>query len=148
MSPINAYLTFDGNAAEALRFYERTLPRTQIETLMTFAQMPAGGDGTGCGGGALPEGCADRLMHGCLTFGGGLLMASDAMPGQPYEGIKGCAIALSCADNDEAQRVFTALAEGGRITMPLQPTFWAERFGMLTDRFGTPWLVNGTPVPL
>lgn len=139
MSPINAYLTYNGNAAEALQFYARTLPRAKIDKLLTFGQMPP----DACP--ALPPGGGDRLMHGCLSFDGGLLMASDTMGTEPYDGIKGCGLALQCADNDEAQRVFEALAAGGTITMPLQPTFWAERFGMVTDRFGTPWLVNGTP---
>lgn len=139
MSPINAYLTYNGNAAEALQFYARTLPRAKIDTLLTFAQMPPDARP------ALPPGAENRLMHGSLSFDGGLLMASDTMGTEPYDGIKGCGLALQCADNDEAQRVFEALAAGGTITMPLQPTFWAERFGMITDRFGTPWLVNGTP---
>lgn len=145
MSPINAYLTFDGNGAEAMRFYERVL-KAKMETCMTFGDAPKDDTppGEGCAGGELPPGSENRLMHACLTFeGGGLLMASDSMPGQPYEGMKGFGVALSCGTNEEAKRVFEAFADGGTVQMPLSPTFWAEQFGMVTDRFGTPWLING-----
>jgi len=70
-------------------------------------------------------------------------MASDSMPGQPYGGMKGFSLSLIYPTTAEAKRIFDALAEGGQVTMPLQKTFWAEAFGMLTDRFGTPWMVNG-----
>ena len=138
MSPINPYLFFDGNAAEAMRFYERTL-NGKLQALMTYADMPGG-----CA--QMPPGSESRVMHACLMFDGGMLMASDAMIGQPWDGVKGCSVALSCASNDEAQRVFSALAEGGQVTMPMDKTFWAERFGMVTDRFGTPWMVNGVQI--
>jgi PhnB protein len=139
MSPVNAYLVFDGNGAEALRYYERVLPRAKLDMLMTFGQMP-GGDGQ------MPPDVAKRLMHGRLVFDGGLLMASDSMVGHPYEGMKGFGVALFCADNAEAKRTFDALAEGGTVTMPMQATFWCEAFGMVTDRFGAHWMVNGTAI--
>ena len=66
----------------------------------------------------------------------------------PYEGIKGVAIAVDYATVAEAESVFAALSEGGKVTMPMSPAFWAKRFGMCTDRFGTPWIVNGEPVAL
>jgi PhnB protein len=82
-------------------------------------------------------------MHAALAYGGGLLMASDSMPGQPYEGMKGFGVALTLDTVAEGQRVFDALADGGKVGMPYGKTFWVEAFGMVTDRFGTPWLVNG-----
>ena len=60
----------------------------------------------------------------------------------PFNQPQGFSVSISVKDADEAQRIFTALAEGGTVGMPLQETFWAKRFGMLIDRFGTPWMVN------
>ncbi|WP_422085066.1 MULTISPECIES: VOC family protein [Variovorax] len=134
MSPINAYLTFDGNAAEAMRFYEKTLGG-KMQMMMTMGEAP--------GAEQFPPGAADRIMHAALAYGDGLLMASDSMPGMAYEGMKGFGVALTLDTVPEAQRVFDAFAEGGKVTMPFGPTFWVEGFGMVTDRFGTPWLVNG-----
>lgn len=143
MSPINAYLTFDGNAAEAMRFYEHVL-RGKMETMMTMGEAPPAAPGDACADmGPVPPEAADRIMHACLVFGEGMLMASDAWPGQPYEGMKGFGVALTLPSVAEAQRVFDAFAEGGKAEMPMAPTFWAEIFGMVTDRFGTPWLING-----
>jgi PhnB protein len=133
MSQLNTYLTFDGNCAEAMRFYERILGGKL--DLMTHAQSPMA-DQT-------PPGSADRIMHARLTFDGGMLMASDSMADHPYSGMKGFSLSLIHPTPAEAQRIFDALSEGGRVTMPVQKTFWSEAFGMLVDRFGTPWMVNG-----
>jgi len=133
MPQLNTYLTFDGNCAEAMRFYERTLGGKL--DLMTHAQSPMA-DQT-------PPGMADKIMHARLTFDGGMLMASDAMAGHSYGGMKGFSLSLIYPTPAEAQRAFDALSEGGRVTMPVQKTFWSEAFGMLVDRFGTPWMVNG-----
>lgn len=84
---------------------------------------------------------ADRIMHARLVVGEQVLMASDNGSPMPYEGMR--ASASRYPDVAEAERVFTALADGGEVTMPFGETFWAERFGMLKDRFGTPWFVNG-----
>jgi PhnB protein len=138
MPETNAYLIFDGNCAEAMRFYERTLGG-KLESVMTFRETP------GCE--QMPADSLDRVMHARLMLDGRPLMASDSMPGQPYEGMKGFSLALVYPTPDEAQRVFDALAEGGKVSMPMQKTFWAEAFGMVTDRFGTPWMVNGAMMP-
>lgn len=134
MPPINAYLMFDGNAAEAMRFYEKTLGG-KMQMMMTMGEAP--------GAEQFPPGAANRIMHAALTYGDGLLMASDSMPGTPYEGMKGFGVALTIETVAEAQRVFNAFADGGNVTMPFGKTFWVEAFGMVTDRFGTPWLING-----
>ncbi|RYF83930.1 MAG: VOC family protein [Comamonadaceae bacterium] len=137
MSPINAYLTFDGNAAQAMRFYEQVL-NGKLEMMMTMGEMP-GGEGQ-----KMPADQQQRIMHAALSFGGGMLMASDTMcDSAPYEGMKGFGVAVSLPSAAEAKRVFDAFADGGTVQMPLEPTFWAEVFGMVVDRFGTPWLVNG-----
>lgn len=82
-------------------------------------------------------------MHAYLELDGGSLMAGDAMANEGYEGIKGVSITLSYEDTAEAKRVFDELSDGGTVTMPWSPTFRAESFGMLRDRFGTPWIING-----
>jgi len=133
MHQLNAYLFFDGTCADAMRFYERTLGG-KLE-MMTHADSPMAGQ--------TPPGSADRIMHAHLGFDGGTLMASDSMAGQPYGGMKGFSLSLVYPNVADAKRVFDALADGGRVTMPLQKTFWAETFGMLVDRFGTPWMVSG-----
>lgn len=133
MAQLDAYLTFDGTCADAMRFYERTLGGKL--TLITHAESPMAAQ--------TPPGSADRIMHARLDLGGRLLMASDAMVGHPYQGMKGFSLSLIFSEVSDAKRTFDALAEGGKVTMPLQKTFWAEVFGMLVDRFGTPWMVNG-----
>jgi PhnB protein len=133
MNPVNAYLFFDGTCADAMRFYERTLGGKL--DLLTHAQSPIAGQ--------TPPGSADRIMHARLTTDGGSLMASDTMVGHTYEGMHGFSLALAYPTAADARRIFDALAQGGRVTMPMQKTFWAEAFGMLVDRFGTPWMVNG-----
>lgn len=134
MAHVNAYLTFDGNCAEAMRFYERTLGG-KLEVMMKNSETPMAAQ--------MPTGSGDRIMHARLVTGGEIvLMASDSMMGQPYKGMKGFSLSLIYPTVAEGQKVFNALGEGGRVTMPFQKTFWAEGFGMLVDRFGTPWMIN------
>ena len=134
MSQLDSYLFFDGNCAEAMRFYEQALGG-KLEMMMKYGESPEQCD--------MPPGSADRVMHACVTLDGRLLMASDSMPGEPYKGMNGFSLSLVYPTVDEAQRAFDALAKGGNVRMPLAKTFWVERFGMVTDRFGTPWMVSG-----
>jgi PhnB protein len=134
MPQLNAYLGFDGNCAEAMRFYERVLS-AKLGGMLRYGDSPM------CDN--VSPGSADRIMHASLWIDGAVLMAGDAPVGTPYEGMKGFSLTLTYPTVAEATSVFNALAEGGRVTMPLQKSFWAESFGMLTDRFGTPWIVNG-----
>jgi len=135
-----AYLSFDGNCAEAMRFYEKAL-MGQLEVLMSGADSPM------CE--MIPKESAHRILHARLVLpGGGALFAGDC-PGQmPYEGIKGVSMTVEYPTVAEAGKVFAALAEGGRITMPMQGAFWAKSWGMLVDRFGLAWIVNGEPIPV
>jgi len=133
MQPLNAYLLFDGTCGDAMRFYERLLGGKL--DLMTVAQSPAAGK--------TPPGTADKILHARLTIDGGTLMASDWMTSEPYQGMHGFALSLVYPTAADAKRVFDALAQGGRVTMPFGKTFWAEAFGGLVDRFGTPWMING-----
>jgi PhnB protein len=135
-----AYLSFNGNCAEAMRFYERTLGG-KLEVLMSGAESPMAEQ--------IPREWAHRILHARLALShGGLLFAGDCPANMPYEGIKGVSMTLNYATVEEAERIFSALADGGRITMPMQPAFWARAWGMLVDRFGTSWIVNGELVPL
>jgi PhnB protein len=133
MPQIHAYLVFDGNCAEAMRFYERTLG-AKIDMMMTHAESPMK-DQT-------PPGAENRIMHAALVIDGQRLMASDDMPFRPYQGMHGFSISLSYPTAAEGKRMFDALAAGGQVNMPYQKTFWAEGFGMLVDRFGVPWMIS------
>ena len=134
MPQIHAYLSFDGNCADAMRFYERVLGGN-LKALLKNSDTPAAAD--------VPPGNEDRIMHAYLEFDGGAIMAGDAMCSEKYDGIKGVSKTLSYDDTAAAKRVFDALSDGGTVTMPWSPTFWAESFGMLRDQYGTPWIVNG-----
>ncbi|MGH8131102.1 MAG: VOC family protein [Steroidobacteraceae bacterium] len=134
MSQLDAYLFFDGTCAEAMRFYERTLGG-KLEMMMTHGESPEAAKS--------PPGNADRILHASLVIDGRLLMASDSMTGQPYTGMNGFSLSLVYPTVAEARRVFGALAKDGRVNMPMEKTFWVEAFGMLVDRFGTPWMVSG-----
>lgn len=134
------YLGFDGNCAEAMRFYERVLGG-KITVMMTGAQSPMADQ--------MSKEFADRVMNAQLLLpGGGLLYAGDAPPHVPYQGIKGVNITLNFDTVEEAESIFNALAEGGKVTMPYSPTFWAKKFGMLIDKFGVSWIINGELTPL
>ena len=128
MSDVNAYIFFDGNCAEAMKFYEVTLGGS---VRMVKASETPGGSG-------------DAIMHARLDLhGGGVLMASDWMdPNAPYPGKHGYRVFVSYPTIADAQRVCDALAEGGSVELPFQKTFWSEGFGMVTDKFGTPWMVQ------
>ena len=133
MPQLNAYLSFDGTCAEAMRFYERVLGGELM--LMKNSEAPAEARG--------PGGDPNRIMHARLRLDGRTLMASDWPTDRPYEGMKGFSLSLICPTVPDARRAFDALSEGGKVTMPFGKTFWAEAFGMLVDRFGTHWMVNG-----
>jgi PhnB protein len=126
------YLNFNGDCAEAFRFYERVLGG-KIETMQTHGDSPIANQ--------VPPSWHDRILHARLVVGDAVLMASDTPPGH-YERPSGLYVSIGVDDPVEADRIFYALAENGTVTMPIEKTFWAERFGMLIDRFGTPWMIN------
>lgn len=129
---LTPYLNFNGQCEAAFKFYEQCLGGTII-AMLTYGSSPMS-DQT-------PPEWRDRIMHARLTVGSATLMGSDALPGH-YEETKGMTVALNTDTADEAERVFHALSENGTVQMPIQTTFWATRFGMLVDQFGTPWMVN------
>jgi PhnB protein len=129
---LNAYLLFKGNCEEAFKFYESALGG-KIEAMLPFAGTPAEKH-------TAPE-FLQKIMHARLVVGDAVLMGSDA-PGEKFEQPKGFSVALHTDDPAEAERLFQALEKGGSVSMPMQATFWAVKFGMLVDRFGIPWMVN------
>ena len=134
------YLSFDGTCAEAMRFYEKVLGG-KIKVMMSGGQSPMADQ--------IPKEFADRIMNAQLELpGGSFLYAGDCPSHMPYEGIKGVSVALNFDDVAEAEAIFNALSQGGKITMPFSPTFWAKKFGMLVDRFGVPWIINGELQPV
>jgi PhnB protein len=137
MIDVNAYIFFNGNCAEAMHFYEKALGGTL--RLVTARDMPNSG---------VPDDQLDAIMHARLDLkDGGAFMASDWMaPEMPYPGMAGFRVCLTYPKKDDAKRVFDALADGGTVHMPFEKTFWSEGFGMVADRFGTPWMV-GTEGP-
>jgi PhnB protein len=133
MMQVNTYLFFNGQCEAAFKFYERCLG-AKIEAMMTHAGSPAEAQA--------PPGWRDKILHARLVVDGGTaLMGSDAPPGH-FEQPQGFSVSLGITDPAQAERIFQALAENGKVQMPLQKTFWAQRFGMLVDQFGIPWMVN------
>jgi PhnB protein len=129
---LNPYLLFNGTCEEAFKFYAKTLDGT-IKTMMPFEGSPMEKHA--------PEEWRKKIMHATLDLDGQVLMGSDAR-GEHYHKPQGFSVSLSVDKPEEAERIFAALAEGGNVRMALQETFWAARFGMVTDRFGIPWMVN------
>ena len=129
---LNPYLSFKGDCEEAFAFYERVLGATR-GPLFRWGGSPMEGQA--------PPGWADKVMHGSVTIAGQTIMGAD-MPSAMYEPPHGFSLSLQIPAAAEAERVFAGLAEGGTVKMPLEKTFWAERFGTLVDRFGIPWQVN------
>jgi PhnB protein len=139
MPQLNAYLSFNGNCAEAVQFYAQALG-AEVETLLRVRDTPMAPDS--------PPEVQDQVMHAYLVHPGGFsLMAGDSM-GMPYSGVHGVSMTLNYDTVAEARAAFEALSVGGTVTMPLAEAFWADIFGMLTDRFGVPWIVNGGTKPL
>ena len=126
------YLLFNGDCAEAFKFYEQTLGG-KIDALMPYAGSPSAEH-------APPE-WQDKILHASMTIDGQMIMASDAPPGH-YSKPQGISVSIALKDRDKGEQIFNKLAEGGTTQMPFQKTFWASGFGMCVDRFGIPWMVN------
>ena len=134
------YLSFNGNCAEAMRFYAQLLGAEL--NVMTYGDMPPDPNAP-----AMPDALKNRVANAALMKDGALLlMASDAASevcdGAAYAAPQGMDACLNVDSATEGERIFKALAEGGKVTMPYEATFWAEGFGLVTDRFGTPWMTN------
>ena len=130
---VQAYITFGGRCEEALEFYTKSIG-AEVSGLMRWKESPEA-DMKG------PPGWEEKVMNAAFRIGESQLMADDGMGDKTAE-FKGMTLAIEVADDAEARRVFTALGEAGNVTMPLMKTFWTSSFGMLTDKFGVPWMVN------
>lgn len=129
---LNPYLSFSGQCETAFRFYETCLGG-KIVAMVTHGETPIADQ--------FPSEWRDKIIHARLMVGDQVLMGADTPPDR-YEAPKGFSVTLGIEDPAEAERIFQALEEGGKVCMPLQKTFWAIRFGMLVDKFGIPWMIN------
>ena len=132
---IESYLFFNGRCEEAVEFYRKALG-AQVESLVRFKDSP---DPSMCAPNA-----GDKVMHACFRIGETSLMASDGQcGGRPS--FQGFSLSLTVPDVAEADQLFTSLAEGGQVQMPLASTFFSPRFGMVADRFGVSWMIYVAP---
>jgi PhnB protein len=132
MMQMTPYLSFKGDCEAAFTLYARSFGG-EIGPMFRYGGSPMADQ--------VPADWADRIMHGSLTVGGQVLMGADAAP-DTYEPPTGFSMSLHTNSAADAERVFHDLADGGAILMPLEQTFWAERFGIVVDRFGIKWSIN------
>ncbi len=133
---IQPYLFFGGRCEEALEFYRQTL-NAEVLMLMRFKDSPEPHPG-------LAPSSEEKVMHATIQIGETKVMASDGGMCEGREVFKGFSLSISTSNEAEAERMFSALADGGKVDMPLSKTFWAPKFGMLTDQFGVSWMVSLT----
>ena len=129
---LSAYLNFNGQCAAAFAVYAKCFGGT-ITFTQKFGDSPMKDQ--------VPADWYDKIMHTTLTVGDNVLMGADAAPSH-YAPVQGIHVSVSVANTAEGERIFNALAEGGKVTMPFQKTFWSPGFGATVDRFGIPWMVN------
>lgn len=129
---LNPYVHFDGRCEEAFQFYQQTLGG-KIEMLVRYDAMPSADH--------IPAEWRGKIGHAQLAVGDQVFMGCDAPPSH-YRKPQGFSASIHVKDPSEAERIFRDLSREGSIGMPIQETFWARRFGMLTDRYGIPWMVN------
>ena len=130
---VQPYITFGGRCEEALEFYKKSVG-AEVTGLLRWKDSPDAGMKP-------PPGYEDKVMNAAFRIGETRMMADDGLSEKTAE-FKGMTLAIEVADDAEAKRVFMALGEDGKVTMPLMKTFWTSSFGMLTDKFGVPWMVN------
>jgi len=134
---LNPYLHFNGQCEAAFKFYEKCLGG-KIAFKITNGESPMAKD--------TPKERHSQILHARFVVGDNVLMGSDCPPDR-YDEPKGFSITLGIDTPQEAERVFAALSEKGKVCMPIQETFWAHRFGMVTDQFGVPWMINCEKTP-
>jgi PhnB protein len=136
---LHTYLNYGGNCAQAFRFYEKHLGG-KISMMMTYGDQPNAKD--------VPPDQKDAILYARMSIGETDLMGSD-VPADRFQPMRSVYLCLSVNATDEAERIFALLSEGGEIFMPMQETFFAHRFAMLRDRFGTSWMIihERTPQP-
>lgn len=127
------YLSFDGRCREAFEFYAETLGG-EIRDMISHGETPVGEH-------VSPE-WQDKIINAYLVVDGAELMGADTPPEMGQVTPVGFSVSIQIDDEARATRIFNAFAEGGTVMMPLEATFWARKFGMVTDRYGTPWMIN------
>jgi PhnB protein len=125
-------LVFNGECDAAFTLYQQCLEGT-VTFRLTWGESPMAGEA--------PPDWRDKIVHATLTVGSTVLHGGDVLPDR-YERPQGFQLQLNLDDAAAAERIFARFAEGGRVTVPLQQTFWAQRFGAVVDRFGIPWGIN------
>jgi PhnB protein len=131
------YLFFGGNCRQAFTRYQEIFGGELV--LLPMKDMPSDEP--------VPAAQADLIMHAALMVDGNLLMASDDPTTDSFGPVQGMQVNYAVADVAEAKRVFEALADGGKVTLPIAETFWSPMFGMCVDRFGTPWMISAEAPP-
>ncbi|WP_067928642.1 VOC family protein [Alicyclobacillus shizuokensis] len=132
---VTPYLVMNGNANEAIAFYERALD-AKVVFKQTFGEMPENPDFP------LPADAKDRVSHATIQIGEDVLMFSDTFPGQPHQSGNQVTICISTNDKEQSKRFFDALKEDGKVSMPLQETFFSPAYAVLTDKFGVTWQIH------
>lgn len=132
MTQISPYLNFNGNCREAMMFYKDRLGG-ELQ-LMTVKETPTAAQ--------CPAGMQDQIMHASLTGDGFLLMASDMLSGGTYQPGNNFSLSMNCSSEEQIRALFDKLSEGGQVYEPLKEQFWGALFGMVTDQFGTRWMLN------
>ncbi|MGA3373179.1 MAG: VOC family protein [Terracidiphilus sp.] len=135
---LTTHLNYGGNCAEALRFYEENLG-AKILFSMTYEQMPEPKN--------IPPGCEKAILHASLRIADATILACDAPPDR-YQPMRSAYLSLSVDSNEEAERIYALLSEGGEVFMKMEETFFAFRFAMLRDKFGASWMIiHQRPMP-
>ena len=129
---IHPYLAFNGQCQAAFKFYTKCLGGKTTFS-MTYGESPMAKE--------MPAEIHGKIMHTRFEVGDNVLMGADACS-ERFEAPRGISISINLKDPVEAERIFRGLSEGGKVTMPIEETFWAVRFGMLVDQFGIPWMIN------
>ena len=127
------YLSFDGRCREAFEFYAKTLGG-EIKDMISHGETPAGEH--------VPKEWQDKIINAYLIADGAEIMGADTPPNMGEAKMQGFSVSIQIEDEARAETIFNAFAQGGAVLMPFAPTFWAKKFGMVTDRYGTPWMIN------
>lgn len=131
---LSTYLVMNGNANEAIQFYEKSLG-AKVFFKQTFGEMPENPESP------LPEDAKSRVSHATIQIGGDTVMLSDTFPGQPHQSGNQVTICISTNDKEQSQKFFDGLQQDGHVSMPLQETFFSPAYAVLTDKFGIVWQI-------
>lgn len=139
MISVNPYLNFMGKTEEAMKFYATVFGK-DLDILQRYSDIPNQAN--------VAENERNMVMHTALTAGSSIIMATDSLESMGQTLVEGTniSLAITAESKEEADKLFTGLSEGGKVTMPIQDTFWGDYFGMLTDRYNIQWMVS-YPLP-